>query len=56
MVTQVLDGDPESDVGCLRGEPAGPGMDQDLAGIVNLLASAVKDVGVRQADIARAIR
>lgn len=56
MVTQVFDGDPERDVGRLRGEPTGPGRDQGFAGVVNLLASAVKDAGVREANISRTIR
>jgi hypothetical protein len=55
MVIQVLDG-PDSYAGRLRGEPACPGMDHDPAGVVNHLASAVKDAGGREANIARTIR
>ena len=55
MVTQVQDGT-DSDAGCMRCEPAGLGMNQDLAGHVDHLSPAQKNARVRELLIVRAMR
>jgi hypothetical protein len=55
MVTQVQDGT-DSDAGCMRCEPAGLGMNQDLAGLVDHLSPAQKNARVRELLIVRAMR
>ena len=55
MVTHVLDGT-DSDAGCLRGEPAGRGMDRDFAAVVDHHTPAVMNARAREAIIVRAMR
>jgi hypothetical protein len=54
MVTQVQDGT-DSDAGCLRCGPAGLGMSQDLAGLLDHLSPAQKNID-REVLIVRAMR
>jgi hypothetical protein len=55
MVIQVQDGT-DSDAGCMRREPAGLGMNQDLAGLVEHLLPVQKNARVPEVLIVKAMR